>query len=239
MKLAVALDVPDEKQAMELARRLEGHVGVFKVGLELFTATGPTLVQRLVGMGYEIFLDLKLHDIPTTVRRATQRIADLKASYVTVHAGDGPAIVRACVEGASASPNLKVLAVTVLTSLDRQELARVGIDRPVADLVRIRAESAVLAGCHGLVCSPKEVVMLRAQHPDTALVVPGIRPRWGETKQDDQARVATPAEAIAWGADVLVVGRPVRDADDPAQAADRIVAEINSVRSRDTEQEHA
>ncbi len=228
-KLAVALDVPGQEQALELARRLAGHVGLFKVGLELFAAAGPTLIKKLVDMDYEIFLDLKLHDIPATVRRAAQRVGDLHVSYLTVHTGDGPTIVQACVEGASHHPELKVLGVTVLTSLDQKELSRVGIERPIEELVRLRAESAIRAGCHGLVCSPKEVQMLRTQHPDTTLVVPGIRPAWGEAKRDDQARVATPAQATAWGANVLVVGRPIRDADDPAGAADRITEEISSV----------
>ncbi len=232
--LALALDVPDRAKALELARSVTGGVGVVKVGLELFLAEGPSLVSELTQMGLDVFLDLKFHDIPATVERAARAAGRLGVSYLTVHAGEGPSLVAAAVRGAAQGALTAgkkapiVLAVTVLTSLTREELASVGLDRDLAELVELRAERALDAGAGGLVCSPLEVERLRVLGSEHRLVVPGIRPSWALVAGDDQARVSGPGQAIQAGADLLVVGRPIRDADDPGKAARRIVEEVAS-----------
>lgn len=219
-RIAVALDVETLDEAEALAATLAGHVGVFKVGLELFSAHGPDAVRRIAAHG-PVFLDLKLHDIPTTVARAARRLADLGVAYLTVHAVGGPAMVAAAVDGLGDAG--RVLAVTVLTSMSPGDLDAVGLaDSPVS--VPRLAALATGAGAPGLVCAAPDLAAVRGVVSEaTVLVTPGIRPAGAAS--DDQARVATPASAIADGASLLVVGRPITRADDPAAAADRIAAE--------------
>lgn len=219
-RIAVALDVETVDEAEALAATLAGHVGVFKVGLELFGAHGPDAVRRIAAHG-PVFLDLKLHDIPNTVGRAASRLADLGVAYLTVHASGGPAMVAAAVDGLGGSG--RVLAVTILTSMGAGDLEAVGL--PSADVAVPRlAAMATEAGAPGLVCAAPDLPTVRDAVPaGTTLVTPGIRPSGASA--DDQARVATPGGAIADGATLLVVGRPITRADDPVAAADAIAAE--------------
>ena len=222
-RLIAALDAPNRADADALVERLGGVPSWVKIGLELFCAEGPQIVRDYTQRGLHVMLDLKLHDIPETVARATARVASLGAGLITVHAGGGRAMLEAAV--AQAAGNARVLAVTVLTSLDDSDLADIGARGPVADLVRRRAELAVRAGCGGIVASPHEVEMLRGLVPaDFWIVTPGVRPE-GAAK-GDQKRVMTPRQARAAGADLVVVGRPLRDAPDPAAAARAILAEL-------------
>ena len=217
--ICAALDVKDPAAAERLASRLAGHVGLFKVGLELFLAHGRASVDAIRKFGLPIFLDLKLHDIPQTVERAARGVAELGVDYLTVHASGGSEMIRAA---RRALPRTKLLAVTALTSLGPDDLAAVGLAR---DAVPRLARLAVAAGADGVVCAPQEVSALRASlGPELLLVVPGIRP--AGAAPDDQRRTATPAEAIRAGASILVIGRPLRDASDPAAAADAIAREI-------------
>lgn len=218
-RVAVALDVPQAADAIDLAQQLSGEVGFFKIGLELFTAHGPDVVAAVRPYG-KIFLDLKLHDIPTTVGRAAQRVAALDVDLVTVHALGGPAMVAAAAQALGSS---KVLAVTVLTSMALSDLEAVGLssDEPVARL----AAMAVTAGAGGLVCSVAQLGVVRnAVGARPTVVTPGIRP--AESGHDDHATAATPDAAMAAGADLLVVGRPITRANDPAAAARHIVASL-------------
>jgi orotidine-5'-phosphate decarboxylase len=219
-RIAVALDLPDLDQAEALARRLAGHVGWFKVGLELFAAHGPDAVRAVRAHG-PVFLDVKLHDIPTTVARAAARIATLDVGLVTVHATGGAAMVRAAVDGLGDAG--RVLAVTVLTSLSRTDLEAVGLvaDDPVGRLASI----AVDAGAPGVVCAPDQLAAVRAAVGDGVLAVtPGVRP--AGVGRDDHASAPTPREALAAGADLVVVGRPITRAPDPVAAADAIAASL-------------
>lgn len=215
--LVVALDLPDLAGAADLAARLAGEVGGFKIGLELFAGHGPAAVERVAAAG-AVFLDLKLHDIATTVRRAARRLRDLPVWAVTVHATGGPAMVaaaRAGLDGGSRRP--LVVAVTVLTSLSDADLARLGMP-PAAEQVPRLARLAVDAGADGLVCAPDDLPAVRATVGDgPVVVVPAVRPPG--TAADEHARSATPAQALAAGADRLVVGRPVTRAADPVRAA--------------------
>jgi orotidine-5'-phosphate decarboxylase len=221
-RLIVPLDVASAAEAEALLERLGGVPSWVKIGLELFCAEGPAVVERIARRGYHVMLDLKLHDIPETVARATARVAALGAGLLTVHAGGGPAMLAAAVRSAGA---MRVLAVTVLTSLDEADLAAIGAPGPVGALVARRAALAVAAGCHGAVASPQEVAAVRAAAPPGFLIVtPGVRP--AGAARDDQKRVMTPREARAAGADLVVVGRPVRDAADPAAAARAIASEL-------------
>jgi orotidine-5'-phosphate decarboxylase len=221
-RVIVALDVPDLKEAEVFLDRLEGRPAFYKVGLELFVAEGERAIQAVRKRGGRVFLDLKLHDIPETVARAVQSARAMGAELLTIHAGGGAEMVKRAAEAAGGE--LKILAVTVLTSLSGEDLERDGIAGTVADAVSRRGRLAVGAGAAGLVCSPREVSMLREAVPNALLVVPGIRPAGAAL--GDQKRVGTPAEAIAAGADHLVVGRPIRDAANPAQAFTDIVQEI-------------
>ncbi len=223
-RLIVALDVPDTTTALAAAHRLAGHVGMLKVGLELFVAEGPEVIRQLRRAlpELEIFLDLKLHDIPNTMVGAIRSARALGARFITVHAGSGVAHLRACVD--AAGPDLGVLAVTVLTSQDATACAEAGHTRSPAEIVALRAAAARAAGCAGLVCSGQELARVREAAPGLAYIVPGIRPAGGEL--GDQKRVMTPREAIAAGSSYLVVGRPILAAPDPAAAADAITAEI-------------
>ena len=224
-RLIAALDTPTRADADLLVGRLEGVPSWVKVGLELFCAEGPAIVRELAGRGLAVMLDLKLHDIPETVARATAKIGGLGAGLLTVHASGGFAMLEAAVKAAQDSGETRVLAVTVLTSLDDSDLAQIGAMAPVADLVRKRAELAVAAGCHGIVASPHEVAILRGVVPaDFLVVTPGVRPEG--TAVGDQKRVMTPREARAAGADLVVIGRPLRDSQNPAATARAIVEEL-------------
>ena len=217
--ICAALDVNDPVAAERLASRLAGHVGLFKVGLELFVAHGRAAVDAIRKFELPVFLDLKLHDIPQTVEGAARGVAGLGVDYVTVHASGGSEMIRAA---RRALPRTKLLAVTALTSLGPDDLDAVGLAR---DAVARLAKLAVAAGADGVVCAPKEVSALRASlGPVPLLVVAGIRPAGAAA--GDQRRTGTPAEAIRAGASILVIGRPLRDAPDPAAAADAIAREI-------------
>jgi orotidine-5'-phosphate decarboxylase len=225
-RLVFPLDVPTLDDARRAATTLAPEIGVLKVGLELFVREGPAAVRLGVDLGLDVFLDLKLHDIPETVERAVTSAAALGARYLTVHAAGGAAMLSRAAEAAARAPSpLTILAVTVLTSLDAADLAAQSIDGPVRDHVLRLARLAWGAGVRGFVCSPAEARAMRdALGEEALLVTPGIRPAGAAA--GDQKRIATPASAIADGADLLVVGRPIRDAADPVAAARAIVVEI-------------
>jgi orotidine-5'-phosphate decarboxylase len=221
-RLALALDVPSAEEALGLVGRLQPWFGVAKVGLELFVAEGPGIVAAVLDQGCEVFVDLKLHDIPTTVHNAARVVGTLGATYVTIHAAGGRAMLRAGVKGLSAGaeeaggPAPVALGVTVLTS-DAEATGQT-----FDDLVGV----ARAAGCPGLVCSPLDVARARRLYPAATLVCPGVRP--AGASHDDQARVATPGDAVRSGADVLVVGRAVTAADDIEVAAAAIADEVSA-----------
>ena len=221
--IAVALDAPDAETAARWARAVTPHVAVVKVGLELFCRSGPSVVQSVRGAsGTGLFLDLKLHDIPNTVAGAARSVARLKPTYLTVHAVGGAAMVRAAVDAAE---GVTIAAVTVLTSTDEATLDAVGLAGPSLDAVRRLSVLAVGAGAGALVCSPHEVAAVRAEvGPDIVLITPGVRPAGADAQ--DQARVATPEQALRDGADLLVIGRPITGAADPGAAAARIAASL-------------
>ena len=227
-RLIVALDFPSRAEAMAMADRLDGTVHWLKVGLELYLAEGRPVVEDLRRRGFEVFLDLKLHDIPNTVAGAVRSAGACGAGLLTVHAAGGPAMLAAAAEAAAKLPNPpRLLAVTVLTSMDAAQLQAVGIEAEARDQVVRLGEMAVAAGVNGLVCSPEEIIPLRSSAARKArLVVPGIRP--AGTARDDQSRVATAGEAIRYGADMIVVGRPITRAIDPAAAAAAIIAEMDA-----------
>ncbi len=221
-RLALALDFDDLVVALRLARRLRPWFGVAKVGFELFGAAGPETVSALAVEGYRVFVDLKLHDIPTTVGRAARVLGGLGAGFVTVHTQGGEEMMRAAVsgmaEGASAAgaPTPCVLGVTVLTS-DTEA---------TSDVLASRSRSAAAAGCGGLVCAASDLVVTRRWAPGLLTMVPGIRP--AGTSTDDQARAATPRAAILAGADILVIGRAVTAAEDPEAMATAVAHEVAS-----------
>jgi len=221
--VAVALDAPDLDTAARWAALVTPHVSTVKIGLELYLRYGPDVVATVRGAsGVEVFLDLKLHDIPATVAGAARAVSRLRPEYLTVHATGGADMVRAAVESA---PATCVAAVTVLTSLGDKDLAVLGLPGPVSDMVLRMAVMAVSAGARGLVCSPREVAAVRAEvGPDVTLITPGVRP--AGTDLHDQARVATPEEAIRAGADLLVIGRPITAAPDPGAAAAAVAASL-------------
>jgi orotidine-5'-phosphate decarboxylase len=224
-RLAVALDVPSAQQALDLVARLEGTCRWFKVGMELYYAAGNTIIETLRKQNFQVFLDLKLHDIPNTVAAAVRSVTTAGASLLTVHAAGGSAMMAAAAEAACAPGSPRLLAVTVLTSMDAAELSTIGVASSPADQVLRLARLAQSAGINGMVCSPEEVATLRAETaPDTMLVIPGIRPAGSAV--GDQKRIATPAETIARGASMLVVGRPITRAANPAAAAQAILEEI-------------
>jgi orotidine-5'-phosphate decarboxylase len=225
-RLIVALDVPDAASAARLVDRLEGTCTWFKVGLELFVAAGPAVLEPLLKQGHSIFLDLKFHDIPNTVAGAVRSAAGLGAKMMTVHAGGGPAMLeaaRGALEGIVNPPEL--LAVTMLTSMDAGQTRAIGLEQSPAEQVELLGRIGLAAGMRGFVCSPQEVAALRAlTGPGGILVVPGIRPAGAAA--GDQKRIATPADTLRAGASYLVVGRPITQATDPAAAARAIVAEM-------------
>ncbi|HLM65333.1 MAG TPA: orotidine-5'-phosphate decarboxylase [Acidimicrobiales bacterium] len=218
-RFALALDVDDLVVALRLTRLLAPWFGTAKVGLELFSAAGPDAVSSVRDVGVDVFADLKLHDIPTTVGRAARVLGALGVRYLTLHAAGGPAVLRAGAEGLRAGaadvglPEPVALAVTVLTSEPEAHV----------HVLHQRVMAGLEAGCGGFVCAAPDIAAIRQLAPRAVLVTPGIRPAGAPA--DDQARVATPADALAAGADLLVVGRPVTRADDPVDAARRLVAE--------------
>lgn len=223
-RLIVALDVPGAEPAHALVARLAGRVGMFKVGHQLFTAAGPALVRELTGAGHGVFLDLKYHDIPNTVEHAVAAAATLGCQLVNVHALGGRAMMAGAAK-ACAGSGAKLLAVTVLTSHDAASLREIGLPMAIPEAVRHLARLAQDAGADGVVASPEEIALIRAEcGPAFLIVTPGIR--LASSSRDDQARVATPAAALRAGADYLVVGRPITAGADPAAAADAIAAEL-------------
>jgi orotidine-5'-phosphate decarboxylase len=229
-RIIVAIDTPDAERALSLAEALKGHAEHLKVGSTLFLAEGPAIVGRLRGLGFDVFVDCKLHDIPHQVAGAVRELTHLGASMLTVHASGGRAMLAAAVEAAHTAsadfgvPRPEVIAVTVLTSLDAHALAEVGVPARPMQQVALLARLARAQGCDGVVCSPEETAELRSLlGPEATIVTPGVRPMWAE--QGDQARISTPNAALAAGATCLVIGRPITDAADPAGAFERIVAE--------------
>ena len=223
-RLIAALDVPTRADADKFVESLRGEPSWVKIGLELFSAEGPGIVRDYTSRKLAVMLDLKLHDIPETVARATRSLAKLGAGLLTVHAGGGKAMLAAAV-AATRESGTKVLAVTVLTSLDDEDLTQIGANGPVGELVRRRADLAITAGCDGVVASPHEVAAIRKNAPAGFLIVtPGVRPAGAAV--GDQKRVMTAAEARKAGADLVVVGRPLRDAAEPWLVAQQIVREL-------------
>lgn len=219
-RLVIAVDVSSRDEILRLVDSLRGTVGVFKIGLQAFIANGPSIVREIVASGERVFLDLKIHDIPNTARHAVAEAASLGASIATVHAAGGEAMLRAC-----AHDSLLVLAVTVLTSLDEAELQRIGLPgTPMENAVRL-ARLAKTSGLRGVVASPHEIASIReACGRDFTILTPGIRPAGSDA--GDQRRTMTPREAIAAGADYIVVGRPITGAADMKSAARKIVEEM-------------
>lgn len=222
--LIVALDFESAAKARELVSRLRDHISFYKVGLELYAAAGMEFVRELIGQGKDVFLDLKLYDIGETVKRAVAQVAASGVRFTTVHGSK--VIMRAAVEGRGSAP-LKLLAVTVLTSFDQDDLADLGYPCTVADLVALRVRKAREAGIDGIVCSPLEAAAVRTiAGPEAILVTPGVRS--AGAGKGDQKRVSTPAEALRAGADYLVIGRQVTRAEDPSAEALRILEEIRT-----------
>ena len=223
-RLILALDVPSTDEAEKLLAKVQDQIAFVKVGLELYTAAGPEIVQRLLNRGKRVFLDLKFLDIEETVRRATERVAAMGVDFLTIHANRKA--LTAAVKGRGAS-SLKLLAVTVLTNFDSNDLRDMGIQRSVQELVMARALLAAEVGCDGVVASGEEPGVLRPKiGPRFVIVTPGVRPAGKDV--DDHARATTPTQTIAAGADYLVVGRPIRSATDPAAAAAAILAEMQT-----------
>lgn len=222
-KIIVALDVATNEEALKLASALAPHVGLFKIGLELYTAGGPGVVRAIPFLGPKIFLDLKLHDIPNTVARAVQSASSLNVEMLTVHLSGGPEMVRAAVS--SRKGTMSILGVTVLTSTNEQTLRQIGISETIDKQVLRLAKLGVENGIDGLVASPHEIKPLRAEFGDKIkIITPGIRPSWSEP--GDQKRFMTPREAIEAGADYLVIGRPITAHPNPAEAVAKIMAEL-------------
>jgi orotidine-5'-phosphate decarboxylase len=218
----VAIDTSDLERAIALAEAVKAHAGGMKLGLEFFSAQGPEGVKRIAAVGLPIFLDLKLHDIPNTVAKAVEALAPIEPAILTVHASGGRAMLQAA--KAAAPSQTKVVAVTVLTSLDESDLSEAGVQGSAAEQVERLARLARNSGVDGIVCSGAEVAQARAAWPDGFFVVPGVRPEGGEV--GDQKRVVTPAKALLDGASVLVIGRPITGADDPARAIMDIAASL-------------
>ena len=227
--LILALDVPTREEAAPILRQLRGHLRWVKLGLQMFTAYGPNYVREVAGMGFDIFLDLKLHDIPNTVGKAVESLGPLPIKMLTLHTSGGSEMMRfARAAQEKTNPNLLLLGVTVLTSTDAAGLNEIGVTASPADQVARLGKLATDSGLRGLVCSPLEVELLRRTLPaSTQLVTPGIRPA-GEAGGDDQKRVMSPADAARAGSSYIVVGRPILKAADPAAAARAILAELNS-----------
>lgn len=226
-RVIVALDVPDLRALEAYLDRLERQPVFYKVGLELFVSEGARAIEAVRARGGRVFLDLKLHDIPETVARTVAAAARIEADFLTVHTSGGYEMLRRAAEAAAGRP--QILGVTVLTSLLEEDLRAEGIELSVAETVRARARVAARAGIPGLVCSSHEIDAAREVSKELLLVVPGIRPSHGDgAGHADQKRVATASQAITHGADYIVVGRPIRDAADPARALAALVAEVEA-----------
>jgi orotidine-5'-phosphate decarboxylase len=224
-KIIVALDVPRKQAALDLVRQLAGQISFFKIGLQLYTAEGPEIVRAVLGIGAKVVLDLKLHDIPNTVACAVESAAELGVQMLTVHLSGGGAMIRAAVSACSG--DLLLLGVTLLTSANEQTLREIGIPDKIDDHVLRLAKLGVSAGIGGLVASPREARMLRAEFGnEIKIVTPGVRPTWAEAV--DQKRVMTPREALEAGADYLVIGRPITAHPNPCEAVAKILAEIEA-----------
>lgn len=224
--IIVALDFPSRDAALVLAEQLDPTLCRVKVGKELFTRCGPAVVEDLSDKGFEVFLDLKFHDIPNTTAMAVKAAAELGVWMVNVHCSGGERMMAACrdVLDKLSGPQPLLIGVTVLTSMEQADLAGIGLDvAPQQQVLRL-ARLAATAGLDGLVCSAQEAPALKGQHPQLKLVTPGIRP--AGSAADDQRRILTPAQAIAAGSDYLVIGRPIAQAADPAQALAAVVAEL-------------
>lgn len=218
----IALDTPDLDRALQLAEAVRGEAGGLKLGLEFFSANGPEGVRPVAAVGLPLFLDLKLHDIPNTVAKAVEALAPLNPAILTVHAAGGREMLSAA--KAAALPSTKVVAVTVLTSLDRGDLHDIGVESASSEQVARLAWLARDSGVDGIVCSGSEIAIVRDAWPDAFIVVPGIRQAGADVA--DQKRVVTPAQALDHGASVLVIGRPITAAPDPAQAIRDIAASL-------------
>ena len=225
-QLILAVDLEDKEQAKAMLEKLRGKLTYIKIGLQLFTKYGPAIVDEFAAMGFKIFLDLKLHDIPNTVASAIKSLRGKPIELLTIHTLGGNAMMAKAVETAKGVlPNTRVLGVTVLTSMDTAQLNGIGIAREPMQQVELLAKLAVASGLKGLVCSPLELPALRKfLGEEIALVTPGIRSKTASL--DDQSRIMTPADAAAAGASYIVVGRPILKADDPAAAALAIQAEL-------------
>jgi orotidine-5'-phosphate decarboxylase len=224
-KIIVALDVATKKEALDLVEQLQGDISCFKIGLQLYTAEGPEIVRVVFGAGAKVFLDLKLHDIPNTVARAVESVAELGVQMVTIHLSGGGAMIRAA--SSARSGDLLLLGVTLLTSASEQTLREIGIPDKIDDHVLRLAKLGVSAGIGGLVASPREAKMLSAEFGnEIKIVTPGIRPSWAEAV--DQKRVMTPRQALEAGADYLVIGRPITGHPNPREAVAKILDEIEA-----------
>ena len=226
--LILALDVPTREAGAPILRQLRGQLRWVKIGLQLFTAYGPDYVREVAAQGFNVFLDLKLHDIPNTVAKAVESLAPLPIQMLSLHTAGGAEMMRAARAAQQKhNSNLLLLGVTVLTSMDSSGLQEIGVAAPAADQVARLGRLAADAGLRGLVCSPLEVALLRRQLPaDMQLITPGIRPA-SEPSSDDQKRVMDPAEAARAGSSYIVVGRPILQAADPAAAARAILGELS------------
>ena len=228
-RLIFALDVPDKNEALRLIKQLDDSVGCFKVGLQLFVQEGPDILKLIKDhSNADIFLDLKLHDIPTTVRGALRSAGKLGARYITIHSTEGEAILETSKEVNGSG--LEVLAVTLLTSMREEQLGTLYFEQntKICDVVLDRAIRAKQAGCAGVICSGEEIIPVKQKcGKNFKVVVPGIRPKWSQISSDDQGRISSPGRAIQTGADLIVVGRPIRDAENPKDAARKIVSEID------------
>jgi orotidine-5'-phosphate decarboxylase len=231
-RLIVALDVPTRKEAFQLVKLLDGEVGAYKIGMQLYNSEGPDIVRDIQLLGGRVFVDLKFHDIPNTVAQTSRVMARRQAFMYTMHAGGGSKMLRTAVESAAEeAAQLGVerplaIGVTVLTSISQSVFEQeMGVKMPIVEHVVALAKLAKEAGMDGVVCSPQEIAPVRAACGDKLLIItPGVRPAWAAS--DDQARVMTPGEAISAGASYLVVGRPITKAQDPKEAARRIVEEM-------------
>ncbi len=230
-RLVFPLDVAGVKEAVSWVQKLSPFVGVFKIGLELFVASGPKVVERVRKAGAKkIFLDLKFCDIPNTVAGAVRSASELGVDWITVHTLSGEGALKKAVE--NAYNNLKIVAVTILTSLDRADLMQLGfygeLARDPRELAFRLGSLAVNSGCDGIVCSAREVARIKEAFPQVFTVVPGIRLEENDKKRDDQLRTATPYEAVLYGADYLVVGRPVREAENPEAVCQEILNQVEA-----------
>jgi orotidine-5'-phosphate decarboxylase len=223
-KIIVALDVPTKKEALDLIEKLRDQISFFKIGLQLYTAEGPEIVRAVRATGAKVFLDLKLHDIPNTVARAVESAGTLGVQMLTIHLSGGPEMIRTAV--AARENNLSILGVTVLTSATEETLQQTGIREKIDDHVLRLARLGVEGGIDGLVASPHDVKMLRAEFGSKIkIVTPGVRPNWAEA--GDQKRVTMPREALDLGADYLVIGRPIIAHPHPREAVAKILDELN------------